>query len=84
MSGYKNQNTGVKLAIFAILQQYSARSARQHKAWGVSPRIAIGKNRKNPRSGLPAERVTAFWNAPAYCRLVGTTALWIIGSIQSG
>ncbi|HYR76309.1 MAG TPA: hypothetical protein VEM96_10750 [Pyrinomonadaceae bacterium] len=36
---------------FAILQQYSARSARQHKAWGVSPRIAIGKNRKNPRSG---------------------------------
>ena len=39
---------------FAILQQYSARSARQHKAWGVSPRIAIGKKRKNP-----PERVTA-------------------------
>ena len=25
---------------FAILQQYSARSVRQHKGWGVSPRIA--------------------------------------------
>ena len=27
--------------MLAILQQYSARSARQHKAWGVSPRIAV-------------------------------------------
>ena len=29
---------------FAIRRQYSARSARQHKAWGVSPRIAVKKN----------------------------------------
>ncbi|PYS22496.1 MAG: hypothetical protein DMF72_13260 [Acidobacteria bacterium] len=27
--------------MLAILQQYSARSARRHKAWGVSPRIAV-------------------------------------------
>ena len=32
---------GLRLAICAILQQYSARSARRHKAWGDSPRIPI-------------------------------------------
>src|SRR5690348_13385397 len=37
----------------ATLQQYSARSARRHKAWGVSPRIAIRIMRK------PAKRATA-------------------------
>jgi len=36
---------------FAILQQHSARSARQHKAWGVSPRIAIHNTEQTRGAG---------------------------------
>jgi hypothetical protein len=38
--GFKiNENNEGQACDCAILQQYSARSARQHKAWGVNPRI---------------------------------------------
>ena len=35
----------------ATLQQYSARSARRHKAWGVSPRTELNKEFQPAKAG---------------------------------
>jgi len=54
-------------------QRPSARSARQHKAWGVSPRIAIEKC-PQPAEWATAEsplRVTRLWDSTSVARLRG-------------
>lgn len=43
----------------------SARSARRHKAWGVSPRIHDNNNQE------PAERATDFANTDSVARSAG-------------
>ena len=58
---------------FAILQRSSARSARQHKAWGVSPRIGI-EIMSQPAELATAEsplRVTRLWASTSVARFRG-------------
>ena len=38
---------------------FSPRSGRQHKAWGVSPRIAVSQRSGSPRSGRQPQHLSA-------------------------
>jgi hypothetical protein len=47
---FQRYSLPMSLSKMGIISTFCAKLRTTAKAWGVSPRIAIGKNRKNPRS----------------------------------
>jgi len=63
----------VKLSILTGTGGDSPRSGRQHKAWGVSPRIALKRSEPSPRSGRQPDHTESVQSAKSIARFAGST-----------